>query len=561
LFNRWIIFPFFFSSSLCIFPFSPLLSSYQEDNEAINQLRYQFETNYAPKELKEETLGWDLKKEIQKLKEARKFGDFATWRRALKGFFDSTHDGHVHVHFQSTSSSTLPFALGEADGRFFVTHLYKNECPVCPLRVGDEILAWNGEAIAEVVENFFKKEFGRFPLNRTSFELAINFFTRRQGMMGLEPESGEVSLDFIRGEDLRQATFTWETHSEYYPQDLLTKSVVSPKKSFNDHISVKSMLSPAYLEEERDEECENPFALGAKNSFIPPLGPILWQSWKKDPYHAYIFETAEGAKVGYLRIPHFRSNKLADFYCLLRVIRKLNEKGADLLIIDLFHNPGGDIFNLYAIASLLIQKPIKAFLNKEVVSLRTETALYFKSTLTNPKFLETYRKERKSLDYGYPDDERLEKNLLSYSDHILDQATKGAKISAPYPIMGIEEILPHPKTHFSGPILILIDSLDFSCGDLFPALLKDAGRVTLFGTRTGGAGGAIGNVKSPSVLGISGLTLTTSIVIRPNGKIIEGVGVEPDIEYQLTPQDFLQNFEPLKRRVLSTVDTMLNKTS
>lgn len=182
----------------------------------------------------------------------------------------------------------------------------------------------------------------------------------------------------------------------------------------------------------------------------------------------------------------------------------------------------------------------------------------FKKTLSNPKFLETYRKERKLLDYGYPNDERLEKNLLVYSDHILGEAAKGFKISSPQPFFGIPEILPHPNIQFSGPILMLIDSLDFSCGDLFPALLKDAERATLFGTKTAGAGGAIERIKCPSLLGISGLSLTTSIIVRPNGEIIEGIGVKPDIEYRLTPQDYLQNFEPIRQKILDTVDKMLS---
>jgi hypothetical protein len=51
-------------------------ASTQEDMEAINQLRYQFENNYAPKALKEEVFGWNLKSEIKNLKEVRKSGDF-----------------------------------------------------------------------------------------------------------------------------------------------------------------------------------------------------------------------------------------------------------------------------------------------------------------------------------------------------------------------------------------------------------------------------------------------------------------------------------------------------
>jgi hypothetical protein len=538
----------------------PLTSSpYQEGLGVINHLRYQFETNYAPKSLKEKAFGWNLREETKKLKSALKSEDFQTWRKALKGFFDSTRDIHVHVSFQSSGFSTLPFQLAESEGRYFVVYVDKESCPDCPLQIGDEILGWNGEAIDEVTHHFFEKEFGRLPFSRSWFELVVRYLTVRDGEMGVELQTGDVEIDFIRQEDLGHATLKWNVSPEFYPQKMVPKSLVAEKRSpLLELASIESSLSPIYTRFDTKQKKKNLFAMASKISFLPPLGPILWQSWEKDPYHAYLFETPQGAKVGYLRIPHFRFDKESDFFCLTRLVRKLNEMDASLLVIDLFHNPGGLAFNMYASVSLFIDQPVKALSQWEVISsLQIQMAMRVKEMLTSPDLFEEEKEQRKSF-FGYPADERLEKSFSSYADFVLDQAAKGSKISEAYPFLGIEEILPHPKTHFSKPILILTDPLDFSCADFFPAILKDAGRATLFGAKTAGAGGALSPPLSfPNRYGISSCRMTTSVLTRPNGKIVEGIGIEPDIMYHLTPQDFLENFEPVRQEIVGVVEEML----
>ena len=263
--------------------------------------------------------------------------------------------------------------------------------------------------------------------------------------------------------------------------------------------------------------------------------------------------------MGYLRIPDFNFYQAADFYCLTRQIRKLNEKGAELLVIDLMHNPGGMFNCLMTAISLLIDKPIKNLTQWSTVSPEIAGVMELKTLLSDPDQIEMMRKELKNSVPGM-DGEYLEKSLLNYADFILDQSSKGLKISEPFPIAGIEEILPHPKTRFKGPLLVLTDALDFSCADFFAALLKDAGRATLFGSKTAGAGGIVSfNLLLSNRLGITALTTTASVVQRQNGELIEGIGVAPDIEYHISPEDYLQNFEPMRQRILDVIEKMLSQ--
>ena len=189
--------------------------------------------------------------------------------------------------FNSTGSSSLPFEVAEADGRYFVIYVDHENSPLCPLACGDEILGWNGEAIGEVVQRFFNKEFGRLPCTRSWFELALRHLTFRNGKTGLEPKKGSVEIDYLHDQDLCFTTLEWNTVPEYFPKENIAKSLAPSKKTvsqspFEKLLTLQSALSPAYLRASLDHE-ENPFSIGSKRSFLPCLGPVLWNSWGKGP--------------------------------------------------------------------------------------------------------------------------------------------------------------------------------------------------------------------------------------------------------------------------------------
>lgn len=54
----------------------------------------------------------------------------------------------------------------------------------------------------------------------------------------------------------------------------------------------------------------NPYAIGAKRSFVPVLGEVVWELPKSlaaanIPFVAYVFRTSDGRHIGYLRVPHY----------------------------------------------------------------------------------------------------------------------------------------------------------------------------------------------------------------------------------------------------------------
>ena len=93
-------------------------------------------------------------------------------------------------------------------------------------------------------------------------------------------------------------------------------------------------------------------------------------------------------------------------------------------------------------------------------------------------------------------------------------------------------------------MLVLIDELAGSCGDMFPMLVKANKRAKLFGQNTMGLGG---NVEEVGQLNNSRITIAMTrglfFPFRADAKyvpadLVENNGVAPDYEYAHTLKDF-----------------------
>ncbi len=107
---------------------------------------------------------------------------------------------------------------------------------------------------------------------------------------------------------------------------------------------------------------------------------------------------------------------------------------------------------------------------------------------------------------------------------------------------GLDYILP-AKFTFKKPVLLLIDELAGSCGDIIPMIMRDNGLATLFGKRTMGLGG---NVETGIVLPNSQATVKLTrgffYTYSPTGTYdlnnpTENNGVLPHIPYSHTVDD------------------------
>lgn len=94
-----------------------------------------------------------------------------------------------------------------------------------------------------------------------------------------------------------------------------------------------------------------------------------------------------------------------------------------------------------------------------------------------------------------------------------------------------------PYYHYDKPVVVLTNSGCFNATDVFLGAFKGHRNATLMGTASGGGGGR----ARPLRLANSNVTLRLSSMasFRPDGKLYDGRGVEPDVEAWPEPTDVI----------------------
>ncbi len=87
------------------------------------------------------------------------------------------------------------------------------------------------------------------------------------------------------------------------------------------------------------------------------------------------------------------------------------------------------------------------------------------------------------------------------------------------------------------PVVVLVDSFSASGSEVLAGALQDYARATIAGSTTYGKGSV--DYLEPLADG-SGLYLTVARWLTPNGRLIEGKGISPDVELELSGEDAVQ---------------------
>ena len=91
------------------------------------------------------------------------------------------------------------------------------------------------------------------------------------------------------------------------------------------------------------------------------------------------------------------------------------------------------------------------------------------------------------------------------------------------------------------PLVVLIDGGSASGSEVLAGALQDHGRATLIGTKTYGKGSV--NVLH-QLSDNSALYVTTARWLTPDRYLIEGKGITPDIEVEITEEDISSGLDP-----------------
>ena len=115
-----------------------------------------------------------------------------------------------------------------------------------------------------------------------------------------------------------------------------------------------------------------------------------------------------------------------------------------------------------------------------------------------------------------------------------------------------------PAIAHDGPMAMLINGWSGSGGDLFPLYFKKAGLGPLIGRRTWG--GLIGISGAPALIDGGTVTVPNFGIYSKEGRwIVEGHGVDPDIEVMDDPALLAQGKDPQLDRAIQEVEAAIKK--
>ena len=530
-----------------------------------------YESTYAPTDWKAKTFGWSLNKEFEAaISKIDSKGANLTKSDVVSitnDFIYSMKDYHVSISYYSTEIATLPFNVRRADGKYFIVFIDKSKLGdvIFPFNVGDELVSFD-HMPTELAVSMVKSTYIENVIE-TDQALAELFLTRRRASRGMKVPSGPVWVSVKRkGSDkIETRQLIWE----YTPEKIspfrnnflanITAGSINDSDaktdSLNRFINRQMSFDTNGLS---DDKSLNPFTMGTKKSFLPSLGKKLWQTADSALFDAYLYKNESGKLIGVVRIPTYSVQNANDSLKEFSEIISHFEAVADGLVIDQLNNPGGSVFYLYTLASMLSDKPLKTPQHHmSVTPMDVADALSVLNQLSTVKDDESAKKTLGETLWGYPVSYQLVEFFRSYADFTIAEWNAGKTFTSPYWIAGVDAINPAKQT-FTKPILVLVNELDFSGGDFFPTILQDNNRAKIMGTRTAGAGGYVVNFSLPNLVGIEGFRVTQSLAKRVSDNPIENLGVTPDVPYTLSAEDFQSGFEPYKKAIQQTINALVD---
>ncbi|MBI4425772.1 MAG: protease-like activity factor CPAF [Elusimicrobia bacterium] len=536
-------------------------------------IRYVFKAGYAPAGWKARHAGWDLDREIDAAK-----AELASipspgvrdFQRVVRKVIASTRDYHVSVRFAATESASLPFQVARSFGRFFIAWIDRDKLSESsfPFQAGDELVELGGRTAAAAAREL--QELSGRNVDGTDAALAALRLTRRSAATGLEVPRDPVVVGIRRKG--AQAVVTRQLAWDYTPESVEFQPrfeppappALSTQEGFfdpRDRGAAASGRRPEMLSPlSRELAGDNPFAIGARKSWVPDLGEKLWEAGGDEPLYAYLYRAPDNRIIGYVRIPSYTPSDAAKAVKQFGELMAKFEKAADALVIDQVNNPGGAVFYLYALASMLSDQALRT--PRHRVSITQNDVVDASKLLALEPHVKNDEDAKAKLGAelsGYPVSYQAFRYLVQYARFLIDQWNAGRVLSAPTHLYAVDHINPSTVARFTKPILLLINELDFSGGDFFPAILQDNKRATLFGARTAGAGGYVGQVEFPNALGVQSFSYTGSIAERVDGEPIENLGVRPEIEHAPGAEDAQDGFKGYAKAVNEAVLGLLKK--
>lgn len=525
-------------------------------------------TAYAPIELKEKLYSYDLKNEISKVRTEINFGKIASssqYRQKLIRLTNYLKDHHVTLFAGLTESSTLPFTVISSSKGTYIASIDRKQLPesVFASYVGDEVLEFDGVPIAKVIQNLSLIVGSG---DNLSFQrLAQKAVTARYSAEGLAAKQGISTVKVLSNGKILVHQLVWKYIKELMPPKPGVRGNFLELNDLNIERDLVSKLQGTVKESVVERalikfsNAETDVYSGGYSSFVPNLGPPVWES-KKDEFptfKAYIYLSPDKNLIGYIRISDFFGGtpQLEEMKRLLKHFKNNQVQG---LAIDLINNPGGSVPYMYALLTLFAKDekgmdvlPQRMKVHNASVA-QASTLLQIATEFPAQEVLPLLT----AIFGGYPFSVADLYNMAEASKKFLNEYVSGAELSTPQYLYGIKTVLPNRDVVFDGPVMLLTNTFGFSCTDFFSAILVDNLRAKSFGERTGGAGGFVDKYKVPNPYWDT-LSLTSSVALRLDGSPLEDFGVAPSFPYEIGAADLKGNYSEYKSALVKVMDGLV----
>ena len=452
------------------------------------------------------------------------------------------HDGHVQIKAENSSTNidrySVPVFLTPVQGRVLVGDIDKKVSSETHIKIGDEVLAVDGKAPLSYLPTILK-----YRSNATTLSdqhLIMTLLQRYSYMTDLVPTANTVRLKVQHTSgNIDQIDLPWQT-SKYNPGLEKLLPIGAQLKNFS--VAIADDLNSAVGENGeatiKQMGDPTPFFLTAQTlarfHFVKVYPSdesrklVGLKPEEKPPIYAALYKH-KGKNVLLVREASYSQHDFkGDVY--LRAYMALfyeYQDLADVLVLDQTHNPGGsycsEFYNLFArngdVQAVERTRADRKWINDLKVN----------EVSKNPQSVDT-----------------LEAQLAGAWGQTIEKAyDKGAHLAEPIPLFTGSFYAVRTSVTWDKPMLVLIDELAGSCGDIFPMLVKANKRAALFGQTTMGLGG---NVEEVGVLTHSRIHVSMTrgmfYPFNENGAtdFVENVGVSPDIPYAHTVIDFRSGY-------------------
>lgn len=503
-----------------------------------DQLIQLFKTYYGPYNYKQELFRMSLEQESSRLKDlavnAKTDEEFAGY---VMQFAALLKDGHVGAQIKNSSSGisrySIPIILVPVEGKALVGDIEVALSEYYNIEKGDEIIEIDGKTPESYMPTISK-----YMHDATELSQKVNILfalSRPSFMTDLIPTSTTAQIK-VKKEDNTVLTvsipwkvgkFNAELDKMHKPAD--TNARIDARARVADHAN--SIIADVTMMGD-----DNPFFLSdsakAKFGFIKvyPSADNLKKAGLKEnekpPIYAALYRH-KGKNVLLVRIASYSPSDFPSsvYMKAYKALFKEFQSISDVLVLDQTHNPGGSycasFYELFA---------------------KQDDAQAVQKCNADRKWINNLGIEwpKMAMEMESPWDARESQAMAMKVEKAYDA---GERLSEAIPIFTGNTVVDPTRAVWKKPMLVLIDELAGSCGDVFPMLVKANKRAKLFGQQTMGLGGNVEPVGELNNSRIS-LRLTRGIFTthKADGNyqqsdFVENNGVMPDISYSHTVND------------------------